>query len=64
LRKENKMLDFLILAKTKSGPSIIELNAPSGPSSSVSWAVVLFFVIVGLLVTLTPSRRTIEIKKP
>jgi len=34
-----------------------------GPSPSLSWGIVLFFVILGLLVTLTPSKRTAEIKK-
>jgi len=40
------------------------LLAQSGPKPSVQWAIVLFFVILGLLVTLSPSRRTYEIKKP
>jgi hypothetical protein len=31
---------------------------------NVSWAIVLFFLILGLLVTLSPSRRTTEIKRP
>jgi hypothetical protein len=35
----------------------------SGPSGSMSWGIVLFFVILGLLVTLSPPRRTYEIKK-
>ena len=34
------------------------------PSLNVSWAIVLFFLILGLLVTLSPSRRTSEIKRP
>jgi hypothetical protein len=35
-----------------------------GPSASISWAIVLFFTILGLLVTLSPPKRTYEIKKP
>lgn len=35
-----------------------------GPSPSISWGIVLFFTILGLLVTLSPARRTYEVKKP
>ena len=35
-----------------------------GPSSSLAWGIVLFFTILGLLVTLSPPRRTYEVKKP
>lgn len=41
-------------------------QAPTGPEEkglSMSWAVVLIGVIVGLLVTLSPTKRTSEIKK-
>lgn len=40
------------------------LAQSSGKSLSVSWAIVLFLVILGLLVTLSPARRTTEIKRP
>jgi hypothetical protein len=33
------------------------------PSLNISWAIVLFFLILGLLVALSPSRRTYEIKR-
>jgi hypothetical protein len=33
------------------------------PSLNVSWAIVLFFLILGMLVTLSPSRRTYEVKR-
>jgi hypothetical protein len=36
----------------------------AAPSLNISWAIVLFFTILGLLVTLSPARRTTEIKKP
>ncbi len=36
----------------------------AAPSPSVCWAIVLFFLILGLLVTLSPSRRTAEVKRP
>lgn len=35
-----------------------------GQTHGLSWAVVLLCVILGLIVTLRPSRRTSEIKKP
>ena len=34
------------------------------PSLNISWAIVLFFLILGLIVTLSPARRTYEIKRP
>jgi hypothetical protein len=43
--------------------SSLSLLAQSGPNPSFQWAIVLFFLILGLLVTLSPSRRTSEIKK-
>jgi hypothetical protein len=39
-------------------------SSVSGPSMSLCWAIVGFMVILGLLVTLSPTRRTTEIKKP
>jgi hypothetical protein len=43
-----------------------ETGAISGgsPSPSTSWGIVLFLTILGLIVTLSPPRRTYEIKKP
>lgn len=35
-----------------------------GQTYGLSWAIVLLCVILGLIVTLRPSRRTSEIKKP
>jgi hypothetical protein len=35
----------------------------SGGASSAAWALVIFLVILGMLVTLASSRRTIEIKR-
>ena len=40
----------------------IPLLAQSTKSDNWSWAIVLFCVILGLLVSLNPSRRTYEIK--
>jgi hypothetical protein len=57
----NAFIHTLILAAHSSA------SAPSGPESkslSLSWAVVLIGVIVGLLVTLSPTKRTTEVKKP
>jgi hypothetical protein len=36
----------------------------AAPSLSGPWAIVGFMVILGLLVTLSPSRRTYEVKRP
>jgi hypothetical protein len=39
-------------------------GAAGPPAYGVSWALMLFCAILGLMVTLTPIRRTSEIKKP
>lgn len=31
---------------------------------SISWGIVLFFVILGMAVTLSPPKRTYEVKRP
>ena len=51
------MLDFLILAAKKVQ------EAEAGKSMSMEWAIVLFLMLLGLAVTLTPPKRTSEIKK-
>jgi hypothetical protein len=33
-------------------------------SLSIPWAIVLFGIAIGLAITLSPSRRTFEIKRP
>jgi hypothetical protein len=42
---------------------IAVLAQASTKSDSMSWAIILFCVILGLLVSLNPSRRTYEIKR-
>ena len=45
----------------------ISMTAPfllAERSYSVSWALILLSVILGVMVTLRPARRTSEIKKP
>jgi hypothetical protein len=36
----------------------------SGKGLSISWGIVLFFIILGLAVTLSPPKRTYEVKRP
>jgi hypothetical protein len=36
----------------------------AAPSLSVPWAIVGFGIAIGLAITLSPSRRTYEIKRP
>jgi hypothetical protein len=43
---------------------ILAQASSSGPSLSIQWAIVLFLMILGLLVTLSPARRTFEVKRP
>lgn len=52
--------EFLLLAKkTAEVPS-----GPTGPNMPVCWFIVGFMTILGLIVTLSPTKRTIEFKKP
>lgn len=40
-------------------------GGPSGPPTyGTSWALMLFCAILGLMVTLTPIRRSSEVKRP
>jgi hypothetical protein len=43
---------------------ILAQASSNGPSLSIQWAIVLFLLILGLLVTLSPARRTFEVKRP
>jgi hypothetical protein len=36
----------------------------AAPNPSWSWGIILFMMILGLIVTLSPPRRSYEIKKP
>jgi len=40
------------------------LAQSSGPSLNISWAIVIFAILIGLALTLSPSRRTYEVKRP
>jgi len=52
------MLDYLILAQQSAAA------ASSGKGLSLSWAIVGFLIAIGLAITLSPTRRTSEIKRP
>ena len=56
------MTELLILAAKTS--SLDAPTGPTGPSMSACWAIVGFLTILGLIVTLSPTKRTSEIKKP
>jgi hypothetical protein len=51
------MFEFLILAARQTQ------EADTGKSMSLEWAIVLFLMALGLAVTLSPPKRTTEIKK-
>ena len=53
------MLHFLLLAKD----SLKNAAAPTGKGLSMEWGIVLMGVILGLMLTLMPPKRTTEIKK-
>ena len=37
---------------------------PANKGLSISWGIVLFFIILGMAVTLSPPKRTYEVKRP
>lgn len=43
---------------------LVRSSLLAAPSLSAPWAIVGFMTILGLLVTLSPSRRTYEVKRP
>ena len=51
------MSEFLLLAAKTSAEAAA---GPSGPSMPMCWAIVGFMTILGLLVTLSPPKRTYE----
>jgi hypothetical protein len=55
------MFELLLFAAKKSAEAA---TGPSGPSMPMCWAIVGFMTILGLLVTLSPTKRTTEFKKP
>jgi hypothetical protein len=49
--------DFaILLAQASSG-------AEGGRTNSLSWAIVIFLTLLGLAISLTPAKRTYEVKK-
>jgi hypothetical protein len=44
--------------------ALILFAQSSNKSLSLSWGIVIFFIILGLAVTLSPPKRTYEIKRP
>ena len=51
------MLQYLILAAHS------EVTTTEGKGASIEWAIVLFLMAIGLAITLSPPKRTTEIKK-
>jgi hypothetical protein len=52
------MFNFLLFAAHSSAA------APSGKGMSLPWAIVIFGIAIGLAITLSPPRRSYEVKKP
>jgi hypothetical protein len=46
------------------GVLLAQASGGGGPSPSVQWAIVGFAVLLGLFITVSPSRRTYEVKRP
>jgi hypothetical protein len=43
---------------------LLAQSSSGGPSASLSWGIVLFFPILGIILSVTPAKRTYEVKKP
>ena len=57
------MLSYLILAVHRGSEAAVS-TAPGDKGLSLSWAIVGFLIAIGLAITLSPARRTYEVKKP
>jgi hypothetical protein len=55
------LLDFMFLLAKKS--SAAAPTDAGGKGLSLSWALVIFGLLIGLALTLTPAKRTYEVKK-
>lgn len=63
------MLPSLAIIETQiagwlASPLLAQVTPTVEKSMSVPWAIVLFFIILGLIVTLSPAKRTTEVKRP
>jgi hypothetical protein len=47
-----------------SAGALLAQTGQGGPSPSIQWAIVGFAILLGLFVTVSPSRRTYEVKRP
>jgi hypothetical protein len=61
-------MSAVVIASVLAALDLTDLLVGGGllaaPSLSVPWAIVLFSIAIGLAITLSPSRRTYEIKRP
>jgi hypothetical protein len=55
------IIHVLIFAAKKSAA---EATADAGKSLSLSWGLVIFGLLLGLAITLMPTKRTYEVKRP
>jgi hypothetical protein len=55
------LYEFLLLLAKKSSAAVD--TGPGGKGLSLSWALVIFGLLIGLALTLTPAKRTYEVKK-
>jgi hypothetical protein len=54
--------NFLILAAKVT--KIDASGVSGGKGLSLSWAIVIFSMLLGLAITLSPTKRTYEVKRP
>lgn len=46
------------------GHALLPLAALTKGATSMGWALMMFCIVLGLMITLTPSKRTSEVKRP
>ena len=55
-------MSSLLLFAARATSHDVSITAPSG-TNSLSWFLLIFCVVLGLIATLSPYRRTTEIKR-
>jgi hypothetical protein len=53
-----QMFNYLVFAA-----HVEKIAAPAGKGLSLEWAIVILAIAIGLAITLSPPRRTSEVKK-
>jgi hypothetical protein len=68
IRRNHSLVATRFIAIPTAGPIMHQANdfliLFAEKTLSISWGIVIFFVLLGLAVTLSPPKRTYEVKRP